>query len=279
VRLMNHGQTPLEIAAAIRLPDSLGREFYNRDYYGTVNHNVRAVYNFYLGYFDGVPANLNPLPPQEAGQRYVDLAGGSEALMQKARNAFQAGDYRWAAQLTNHLVFANPEHGEARALLSDAYQQMGYQAESGPWRDIYLTGAQELRQGVFRPEGNRGINSDMLAAIPTPLLFDFLAVRFNPEGADDVEASINFSFPDTGEKIFLSLQNSVLNNVADYNDAEASLSVTLDRAIFNQIIAGKSSFAKEVVSGNVKIWGNPIPLYSIFSRLDSFDQFFNIVTP
>ncbi len=279
VRLMNHGQTPLEIAASIRLPESLGREFYNRDYYGTVSHNVRAVYNFYLGYFDGVPANLNPLPPQDAGQRYVDLAGGPEALMQNARNALQAGDYRWAAQLANHLVFADPEHQAARALLADAYEQMGYQAESGPWRDIYLTGAQELRQGVFRPDGNRSINTDMLAAIPTPLLFDFLAVRFNPEGAEDVEASINFSFPDTGEKIFLSLQNSVLNNVANYNDADASLSVTLDRAVFNQVISGKSSFAKEVVSGNVKIWGNPIPLYSIFSRLDSFDPFFNIVTP
>ncbi len=279
VRLMNHGQTPLEIAAAIRLPESLGREFYNRDYYGTVSHNVRAVYNFYLGYFDGVPANLNPLPPQEAGQRYVDLAGGAEALLQKARKAIAAGDYRWAAQLTNHLVFADPEHAEARNLLAAAYEQMGYQAESGPWRDIYLTGAQELRHGVFRPEGNRSINTDMLTAIPTPLLFDFLAVRFNPDGADDVDASINFRFPDTGEKIFLSLQNSVLNNVADYNDADASLTVTIDRAVFNKVISGQSSFAKEVVSGNVKIWGNPIPLYSIFSRLDSFDQFFNIVTP
>lgn len=279
VRLMNHGYTPLEIADSVRLPESLGREFYNRDYYGTVSHNVRAVYNFYLGYFDGVPANLNPLPPQDAGQRYVDLAGGPDALLLKARDAMQSGEYRWAAQLTNHLVFADPDNADARALLADAYEQMGYQAESGPWRDIYLTGAQELRHGVFRPAGNRGINTDMLVAIPTPLLFDFLAVRFNPEGAEDVAATINFSFPDTGEKIYLALENSVLNNVPNYNDEDASLSVTLDRSVFNKVISGQSSFAKEIVSGNVKIWGNPVPLYSIFSRLDTFDQFFNIVTP
>lgn len=279
VRLMNHGLTPVEIAAQVQLPDSLGQSFFNRDYYGTVSHNVRAIYNFYLGYFDGVPANLNPLPPQEAGARYVALAGGPDALLLQVTDSLAAGEYRWAATLANHLVFAQPDHEKAKSLLAQAYEQMGYQAESGPWRDIYLMGAQELRRGVFRPAAGGGINNDMLAAIPTGLLFDFMAVRFNPEDASDVEGRINFVFPDTQEKILLSLKNSVLNNIRDYNDPDANLTVTLDRTVFNKIISKQSSFPKELVSGNVKIWGNPIPLYSIFSRLDEFDPYFNIVTP
>ena len=132
VRLMNHGHTATEISNMLDLPPSLAQEFYNRDYYGTVSHNVRAVYNFYLGYFDGVPANLNPLTPQRRARNYMNLAGGPDGLMRHAKHAMQKGDYRWAAELLNHYVFAHPKKKEARALLADAYEQMGYQAESGP---------------------------------------------------------------------------------------------------------------------------------------------------
>lgn len=278
VRLMNKGYTPLEIADMITLPNSLGQEFYNRDYYGTVSHNVRAVYNFYLGYFDGVPANLNPLPPTQAGARYVDLAGGADALMAKAQIAYDAGEYRWAAELVNHLVFADANHQAARELLAQCYEQMGYQSESGPWRDVYLTGALELRSS--EPVNiNRGLNSDMIPAIPTGLFFDFMGVRFDPTDAEDLEAEINFTFTDTEETFSLSVRNSVLNNVPNQLFDDPDVSLVLTRDLFNQIIMKKTSFPKEIITGNVSFSGNPLKLYAVFSRLEEFTPNFNIALP
>lgn len=278
VRLMNKGFTPLEIANMISLPEALGSEFYNRDYYGTVSHNVRAVYNFYLGYFDGVPAHLNPLPPEQVGALYVDVAGGAEALLTKAQAAYERGEYRWAAELVNHLVFADPENQTARGLLADSYEQMGYQSESGPWRDIYLTGALELRS-AGSVNVSRGLNSDMIPAIPTGLFFDFMGVRFDPSDAADLNARINFTFTDTNEKFALSVKNSVLNNIPDYLHEDADVSLVLTRDLFNQIILKKTSFPKEIITGNVSFSGNPLTLYSVFSRLEEFTPDFNIALP
>ena len=279
VRMMNHGMTATEIAEEIRLPPSLAREFYNRDYYGTVRHNVRAVYNFYLGYFDGVPARLNPLPPQEAGKRYVALAGGATALMAQARAAYDKGDYRWTAELVNHLVFAEPEHAQAKTLLAQAYEQMGYQAESGPWRNFYLTGAQELRRGIITPERPRTVSPDMIAAMPTSLFLDFMGARFNPEGADDLEITVNFDFTDTGEKFVLALKNSVLNNIPNKQDPDAGVTLRLERALFNRVVLRETTLPVEILKGNVDFSGNPLAFYRLFSRLDDFDIWFNIVTP
>jgi alkyl sulfatase BDS1-like metallo-beta-lactamase superfamily hydrolase len=148
LRLANHGFTPTEIAEQLDLAPELASEFHTRGYYGTVNHNVKAVYQRYLGWFDGNPANLHPLPPEDAGRRYVEFMGGAGLLLAKAREAFAAGEYRWVAQVVNHLVFAEPDNTDARHLQADALEQLGYQAESGPWRNFYLTGAQELRHGL-----------------------------------------------------------------------------------------------------------------------------------
>jgi len=279
VRLMNQGLTEIEIAQQIKLPPSLANEFYNRGYYGTVSHNVRAVYNFYLGYFDAVPARLDPLPPVEIAHKYVKLAGGPEALMRSAHKAYDHGEYRWTAELVNHLVFAAPDHEAAKALLADSYEQLGYQAESGPWRDFYLSGAQELRQGIDKSLQLRKTNVDVVAAVPTSLLLDFLGVRFNPEGADELKVRINLHFTDTGEKFVLSLAHSVLNNIPNAEDSEADVSLKLTRSIFNQVAVKQTSFPKEVLKGNVVISGNPAALFQVFSRLESFDPWFNIVTP
>ena len=279
VRLMNHGYTATEISNMLDLPPSLAQEFYNRDYYGTVSHNVRAVYNFYLGYFDGVPANLNPLTPERRARNYMHLAGGPDGLMQHAKHAMKKGDYRWAAELLNHYVFAYPTKEEARALLADAYEQMGYQAESGPWRNFYLTGAKELRSGVDVTGGARTASPDMVSNVPTAMFLDFMAVRFNPEGADDLEVKINLDFTDTKEQFVLSLDNSVLNNIPNKQDANADATLTLTRDLFNQVALGATSFPKEIVKGNVKLGGNPLALMKVFSRLDEFANDFNIVTP
>ena len=168
LRLADHGLTPTEIAEDFELPPSLAEEWYNRSYYGSVSHNSRAVYQRYLGFFDGNPAHLHPLPPQDAGARYVELAGGAEALLEKARDAFDHGEYRWVAQLVDHLVFSDPANAAARELEADALEQLGYQTENATWRNFYLTGAQELRG--WRPAdgttGGRMAGGGMLGGWP-----------------------------------------------------------------------------------------------------------------
>ena len=279
VRLMNSGYTSTEISNMLDLPPSLRQEFYNRDYYGTVSHNVRAVYNYYLGYFDAVPANLNPLAPAVRAEKYVALAGGSAGVMAKAQTAFDTGEYRWVAELLNHLVFADPDNEAAKNLLADAYEQMGYQAESGPWRNFYLTGAQELRRGILKPERVRTVSPDLIASVPTFMFLNFMGVRFDPEDADDLKVKINLDFTDTGEQFVLSLENSVLNNIPGKQDPEANASLKLTRALFNSVALGETNFAKEIVMGNVKFSGNPLALTRVFGRLQEFDPWFNIVTP
>ena len=166
LRLANQGYTILEIPEIIELPAELFRAWYNRGYYGSVNHNVKAVYQRYLGFFDGNPANLHPLPPEAAGKLYVDLAGGADALLAKARRAYDEGNYRWVAQVVNHLVFADPDNQAARQLQAGALEQMGYQAESGPWRNFYLSGAKELRDGVLDLPAPKAVSPDTVRATP-----------------------------------------------------------------------------------------------------------------
>ena len=279
VRLMNSGYTSTEISNMLDLPPSLRQEFYNRDYYGTVSHNVRAVYNFYLGFFDAVPANLNPLAPVARAKKYVALAGGVDGVMAEAQTAFDSGEYRWAAELLNHLVFAAPDNEAAKNLLADAYEQMGYQAESGPWRNFYLTGAQELRDGILKPSRVRTVSPDLIASVPTSMFLDFMGVRFDPEDADDLQVKINLDFTDTDEQFVLSLENSVLNNIQGKQDPEANASLKLTRALFNRVALGETNFAKEIVLGNIKFSGNPLALTRVFGRLQEFDPWFNIVTP
>ena len=279
VRLMNQGYTATEISNMLDLPPSLAQEFYNRDYYGTVSHNVRAVYNFYLGYFDGVPAHLNPLTPESRASNYMRLAGGPEGIMIHVKEAILKGDYRWAAELLNHYVFAYPKKREARALLADVYEQMGYQAESGPWRNFYLSGAKELRMGVDVKRGVSTASPDMVSNVPTSMFLDFMAVRFNPEGADDIELMINLDFIDTKEQFVLSLNNSVLNNIPNKQDENADATLTLTRSIFDAVVLGATSFPKEIIKGNVKVSGNPLALTRVFGRLEVFPPDFNIVTP
>ena len=150
MRLANTGFTPLEIAESVRLPDSLAKHWYCRSYYGTVFHDLVAQYNLRLGFFDGVPANLHRLPPVENGKRYVEFMGGPAAVLQKAQHYYDKGEYRWVAEVVNHVVFADPQNVAAKHMLADAYEQMGYQSESAPWRNFHLTGAMELRNGVHK---------------------------------------------------------------------------------------------------------------------------------
>lgn len=184
MRLANHGHTSTEIAEQLELPPSLASVPHVRGYYGTANHNAKAVYQRYLGWFDAHPAHLHPLPPAEAGRRYVDFMGGADALLERARASFGAGDYRWVAEVLTHLVFSDPSNTDARLLQAGALEQLGYQSESGPWRDFYLTGAQELRHGPAPLGAGPFTRPEMLGAATDEMLLDLLGVRLDGPAAD-----------------------------------------------------------------------------------------------
>jgi alkyl sulfatase BDS1-like metallo-beta-lactamase superfamily hydrolase len=279
LRLANQGMTMVEIAEQIRLPESLAQTFATRGYYGTVNHNAKAVYQFYFGWYDGNPANLNPLPPEAEATRYVDAMGGASALLEKARASFDAGEYRWTATLLNHLVFAQPDNDAARSLLAETYDQLGYQAESGPWRDFYLSGAKELREGAIEMAIARTGPIDVVSSMPTGLFFDALAVRLNAEKAEGADSVINFVFEDIGETHVVNLENAVLHHRSGAPRADADATVRLTRELWNRVVSKQTSFQKELLKGNVDVDGSPLALVRFFAMLDDPSPTFNIVTP
>jgi alkyl sulfatase BDS1-like metallo-beta-lactamase superfamily hydrolase len=274
LRLANHGHTPLEIAEVLDLPPALKREWHTRSYYGTLSHNAKAVYQRYLGWFDGNPANLHKLPPVEAGRRYVELAGGAEALLEHARAAFGRGEYRWMAELVNHLVFADPANAAARALQADALEQLGYQAESGPWRAFYLTGAQELRNPRPPAAQPRQGALGQLRALPGDALLDSLSVRLNGETAGDARIAFTAVFSDTDEAFAVSIQNAVLRHKAGAGGPE----VRLTRKTLVDLVVGEAAFDACAAKGLVEGEGAG-ELERLLPLLDRFDFWFEIVTP
>jgi alkyl sulfatase BDS1-like metallo-beta-lactamase superfamily hydrolase len=277
LRLANHGLTPIEIGETLRLPPSLAAEWHTRSYYGTLNHNSKAVYQRYLGWFDGNPARLFPHPPVEAGKRYVDLAGGADALLAKAREAFDEGDYRWVAELVNHLVFAEPDNIAARNLQADALEQLGYQAESGPWRAIFLTGAQELRMPP-KSARRRGLPGAQLRALPADELLDALSVRLNgtKAGARDVEFGIHFE--GSTERWRMTVENAVLHHEVDATGSSMPL-VRLSRHTLIDLAIGETSLDAAIADGRVRIDGDGKVFADFLTLLDRFEFFFAIVEP
>jgi alkyl sulfatase BDS1-like metallo-beta-lactamase superfamily hydrolase len=274
LRLANHGLGPAEIAEVLRLPPSLAREWHTRDYYGTLNHNAKAVYQRYLGWFDGNPANLHPHPPAEAGRRYVELAGGPQALLAHARAAFDRGDYRWVAEVVNHLVFADPADAAARELQADALEQLGYQAESGPWRAFYLTGAQELRNPRPPSAQPRQGAAGQLRALPADALLDALSVRLNGEAAGETRIAFTACFIDTGERFAVAMENAVLRHKAGLAGPEARLT----RKTLVELVIGETTLEAALADGRVAGEG-AFALAQLLPLLDRFDFWFEIVMP
>ncbi|WP_394763102.1 alkyl/aryl-sulfatase [Phenylobacterium sp.] len=275
LRMANHGLNPVEIAEQLALPPSLGAEWHTRGYYGTLNHNAKAVYQRYLGWFDGNPANLHKLPPVEAARRYVDLAGGPDALLAKGREAYGRGEYRWVAELVNHLVFADPANAEARALQADALEQMGYQAESGPWRAFYLTGAQELRHPRPASDQPRQGAAGQLRALPADALLDSFSVRLNGEKAGVVgDLALTLSFTDTDECFAVSVENAVLHHAP----GEGGPAVAVTRPVLIALVIGETTLETALADGVVSGEGAGV-LAQLLPLLDRFDFWFEIVTP
>ncbi|KXV03371.1 hypothetical protein CR51_17850 [Caballeronia megalochromosomata] len=279
LRLANMGQTPLEIGEVIRLPDSLAKHWYCRSYYGTVYHDAVAQYNLRLGFFDGVPANLHRLPPTESGKRYVEYMGGAAAVIKKAHGSFDKGDYRWVAEVMNHVVFAEPQNVAAKQLLADAYEQLGYQAESAPWRNFYLTGAMELRKGIQKVPAPQPQSPDTIRAMPLDMFLDFLGIRLNGERAAGKTVAFNLTLTDTKEQVALGVENSAIHYSKGKISDTADASITMTREDLNNIMLGTTNMQKLVMSGGAKVEGNSQQLGEFLTWLDTFEFYFNIVTP
>jgi alkyl sulfatase BDS1-like metallo-beta-lactamase superfamily hydrolase len=279
LHLANQGFNKEEIAETLKLPAAIEKSFSNRGYYGSYSHNVKGTYVYYLGWFDANPATLNPLPRAEAGKHYVEMMGGADAVLAKARDYYEKGEYRWVAEVADHVVFADPENQAAKDLVADAFEQMGYQAESGPWRNFYLAGAQELRGGVAELPTPTSVTPDTLRATGLDLYFDYMSVRLDRGKADGKHMTLNFDFPDVGERYALELSNGVLNNAKGVQLADADASVKLDRTTLDAITLGQTTMKDAVASGQITIEGDKGKLGELFSYLDAFDFWFNIVTP
>lgn len=279
LRLANHGYTGTEIAEVLTLPDSLGKKWYNRSYYGTLSHNVKAIYQRYLGWFDGNPANLNSLPPVEASVRYVEFMGGARAVLAKARESFNKGEYRWVAQVVNHVVYADPGNEDARYLQADALEQLGYQAESAVWRNFYLMGALELRRGVPKLPSRPIASPDVIAGMSTEMVLDTFAVRLNGPRAAGKVLRISYIFPDTSERFLVWIENSVLHYRTGAEGTPTDATLTLTRPVLNQIVGGAVTFDQKISAGEVKIEGRREALEEFLSLMDTSTSWFNIVTP
>ncbi|CAA0120847.1 Putative alkyl/aryl-sulfatase YjcS [BD1-7 clade bacterium] len=278
VRLMNQGYTGEEISEIIELPASLENNWATRGYYGTLRHNSRAVYQRYMGWYTGNPSDLNNLPPQQAAEKYVEYMGGAPALLRRAREDYNNGEYRWTAEVLKHLVFAQPDNKDAKNLLADSYEQLGYQAESGPWRSVYLQGALELRKGLPNAMALETASPDIIANMPVTMLFDYMGVRVLPEKAEGKEMVLNLNFEDLKESYSLMLENSVLNYTTNQVE-EADATATLTKDTLNQIQLGQISFDQAVADGKIKVKGDPQAFNDLLATLDNFDFWFNIVTP
>jgi len=279
LRLANQGYTLLEIPEIIHLPAEIYRAWHNRGYYGSINHNVKAIYQRYLGFFDGNPATLHPLPPEAAGRKYVEFMGGADALLANARRAFDQGEYRWVAQVVNHLVFADPDNEAARDLQADALEQLGYQAESGPWRNFYLSAAKELRDGVMDLATPKSTNPDIVRATPLDMFFDLLAVRLIGEKAEDTVITLNAHFTDIDEQYVLRIEHGVLNYARGRQADDADATLTTTRVVLDEVVLGEATMADKLATGQARIEGDPAKLVEFLSMLDTFEFWFNIVTP
>jgi alkyl sulfatase BDS1-like metallo-beta-lactamase superfamily hydrolase len=278
VRLLNHGLTSTEIAEQLKLPPSLANDWASRGYYGTLSHNAKAVYQFYLGWYDGNPADLNPLPRAEEAKKQVEYMGGADATIKRAREDFKAGQYRWVASVMSQVVFADPSNKEARNLGADALEQLGYQSEGATWRNAYLLGALELRNRVA-PQAPSTANADLLKGVSIDLAFDFLGVRLNAPKAEGRKIVINWTFTDLNETYVMNLENSALTHTSGKLDPNADASVTLTRAALDAITLKQRTFLGSVLTGDVSVGGNPLKLRELFGLLDEFSPGFEIVEP
>ncbi|TLM78439.1 alkyl/aryl-sulfatase [Microbulbifer harenosus] len=277
LRMANHGYNMVEAAEMMELPAELAQYWANRGYYGSVNHDTRAVWNYYLGFFDGNPARLYPLPPTEAGKKFVEYMGGADSVLQKAQKDYDAGNYRWVAQVLDNLVSAQPNNQKAKNLLADALEQMGYQQENGPWRNFFLSGAKELREGVKKLAMPVTASPDTIANMPIEMFFDYLGIRLNGPKAAGKKMAFNVSLPDIKGNYSLVVENGVLNYGPPVDKPDAT--VTINRTSLDDVIMGTAGIDDKVKDGSAKLGGDGAKFKEFLGMLDTFDFWWNVSTP
>jgi len=279
LRLLNSGYTITEIGEMMKLPASLGQEWFNRDYYGSLNHDSKAVYQRYLGWYDSNPANLYGWPPEEVGKRYVEFMGGADAVIAKAKASFDKGDYRWVAEVMKHVVFADPNNQTAKNLEADALEQLGYQTEDPTWRNEFLMGALELRNGIPKGTGTQTASPDTIRAMTVEMVLDFLGMRIDAQKAEGKAITFNWILPDSSQKYAVTLKNSALTYTEGKVLANANATVTLPKSSLDNILLKSTTFDDEVKAGRVKVEGNQAMFNEFLGMLVNFDPLFNIVAP
>lgn len=276
VRMMNKGMTQAEIAEALKAPPAIGDQWFNKGYYGTYSHNSKAIYQYYLGWYDAVPANLNPHPPEIRAAKIVAAMGGSKKVLSAAKKAMAEGDYRWSSDLLNNLVFADPKNAEGRSLLADSYEQQGYQAESAIWRNMFLSAARELRQGVKASLNTQSI--DMISAVPTALLLDSVATRVDPNAVGNRTLAINLRFTDRNEQAKVSVGNAVMFSEMGAAHTTPAATVSGPRQLFLALLFLKMPLA-QLEGAGLKIEGDRSQVEALQAALDPMPGPFNIVEP
>ena len=283
MRRANRGLVATEIAEELQLPPEFLAHEHTRGFYGDLVHNAKAVYQRYLSWYDANPANLHKLPPVEAGTRYVELAGGMDRLLAHARERFDAGDYRWVVEVVNHAVFADPTNDAARTLQADALEQLGYQAESSTFRNAYLMGAKELREGPPKLTQGARRARDMIRAMTIEQVFDTIGVRIKSEAIGGVRVAVNWTFTDmagtSDERWILGLSNRALYATRGRHDPNAHVTVTMTREMLLNVIAQDTTFLDEIGKGTIVLEGDAAAMLTIFGNVDEIAAGFAIVEP
>src|SRR6266853_2341548 len=280
IRMMSQGLGRTEIAEALTVPPGLENDWSARGYYGTISHDSKAVYQRYIGWYDGNPATLNRLPRVEEARKYLEYMGGSAAVIARARDDFKAGRYRWVAQVMDQVGFADPSNQEARSLAADAFEQLGYLAESATWRNAYLLGAQELRSGVRG--GARsvpGVSAQILKAMPISQVFDYLGTRIDGPRAGRANIVINWQFTDTRESLASTLEHGALTSLTGKTAPNAGTTVTTTRTVFESIILGQRTLADAMGHREITTIGDAKAVSDLFTLLVDFEAGFPVVEP
>jgi alkyl sulfatase BDS1-like metallo-beta-lactamase superfamily hydrolase len=257
------------------LPEALTQRWHGRGYYGTVSHNVKAIVQHYLSWYDAHPANLHALPPVAAARRYVDYMGGADAVLERARADHERGEFRWVAEVMKHLVYAEPANRAARELAASALEQMGFQAESATWRNAYLLAAHEYRDGPPPAQGVAGLA--LMGALSNELLFDALAVRVNAPRAHGLQFALGWHFSDSGEHWLGVLSNGALSSLRLDSPGEAALRITTDRATLDAILQQRLAPPQALADGRLRLDGQIPLLAQFFGLLDRFEGSFPVV--
>jgi alkyl sulfatase BDS1-like metallo-beta-lactamase superfamily hydrolase len=278
LRLLNQGHTGPEIAELIELPPSLAEEWHCREYYGSISHNTKAIYQRYMGWFDGNPAHLWEHPPVEQARRYVEFIGGAEAVLEKARASFEQGDYRWVAEVVNHLVFAEPDNREARELQADALERLGHGSENASWRNFFLVGAKELREGTSGTPTSAA-PPDVLAHLTVSQLLDAMAIRLNGPRAAEQHLRIDWQVSDPDERHAITVRNGVLRHRPGSHGEEADATLLVEREALNQLLLKAAEIGELAESGRLRVEGDGVKLGELLGLLDEPDPGFAIVTP